>query len=968
MPSLVRKIVIFAAVDGLIIQPLAQRGQRPVPAAKIAYKDNIISPALKVEWESERIEDSFEAFGIIGLLTVAKSSFLISITRRQQVAQIQGKPIYVITDVALTPLSSRQEAESSISHTQRSLQKKAVDGHATDDSDTEGDEADLSAAISDDVDDEEPSNVVLSGLSDTSHKPGEHKRTSSVAEDVLTRKGSYGRFASKWFSKKGWTVDQRRNLGMSVPENESVATKSASVETKREVESSTKASLVAAGLQEQREQKDGDVAQSLLPKLLRTTQILFGTSRSFFFSYDYDITRSFSNRRVTTSELPLHTEVDPLFFWNRHIIQPFVDAGQIPFVLPLMQGFVGQRSFEMDTNPPDPVIDLDGAGKSSIELADYSTENDSRGKTDVDSLATAHGQISRKRSSTERTYLLTLVSRRSVKRAGLRYLRRGVDEEGNTANGVETEQILSESTWAPSSKIYSFVQIRGSIPIYFSQSPYSFKPVPQIQHSAETNFQAFKRHFDSISDRYGSIQVANLVEKHGNEAIVGEQYEKNMDRLNHSDESPGRNIGFEWFDFHAICRGMKFENVSLLMDALEAKLDAFGRTVAVDGQLLSRQSGVLRTNCMDCLDRTNVVQSACGRKALEQQLKNEGIDFGLQVDQTAHFFNTLWADNGDAISKQYASTAAMKGDFTRTRKRDYKGALTDMGISISRFYSGLVNDYFSQAAIDFLLGNVTSLVFEDFEENLMSSDPAVSMHKMRQQAIDVSQKIVIANEHEELIGGWTLLTPHAPNSIKSMPLEEAVLLLTNSALYATRFDWNIEKVTSFERVDLKHIVSIKYGTYITSTLSSAQADEKRNVGFVVTYKAGSDDITRVNTRSMSTVQPAAGDTMDGPTVSGLTSLIGRPAPTEDKILAWKALPSRSAVSEGREEPRLSEIESVKTICSDIERMVLPWKEIEADTERKNIVENSDIISLAEAKKSTGLLDQLGHSLKKLVWA
>lgn len=81
-------------------------------------------------------------------------------------------------------------------------------------------------------------------------------------------------------------------------------------------------------------------------------------------------------------------------------------------------------------------------------------------------------------------------------------------------------------------------------------------------------------------------------------------------------------------------------------------------------------------------------RSACARRALESQLKDEGIEFSLQMDPTGQFFNTLWADNGDAISKQYASTAALKGDFTRTRKRDYKGALTDMGLSLSRFYSG----------------------------------------------------------------------------------------------------------------------------------------------------------------------------------------------------------------------------------------------------------------------------------------
>jgi len=134
--------------------------------------------------------------------------------------------------------------------------------------------------------------------------------------------------------------------------------------------------------------------------------------------------------------------------------------------------------------------------------------------------------------------------------------------------------------------------------------------------------------------------------------------------------------------------GHEIENVSILMDTLGSRLDAFGTTVEKDNKLVERQNGILRTNCMDCLDRTNVVQSACGRRALETQLKEEGFDLSSQADQTTEWFNTLWADNGDAISKQYASTAALKGDFTRTRKRNYKGALTDMGLSISRFYSG----------------------------------------------------------------------------------------------------------------------------------------------------------------------------------------------------------------------------------------------------------------------------------------
>lgn len=64
MPGLVRKLVIFAAVDGLVLQPL---GQRPAPAAKISYKDNSIVPVLN-DGESEAgLGKSFEAFGIVGM-------------------------------------------------------------------------------------------------------------------------------------------------------------------------------------------------------------------------------------------------------------------------------------------------------------------------------------------------------------------------------------------------------------------------------------------------------------------------------------------------------------------------------------------------------------------------------------------------------------------------------------------------------------------------------------------------------------------------------------------------------------------------------------------------------------------------------------------------------------------------------------------------------------------------------------
>jgi hypothetical protein len=110
----------------------------------------------------------------------------------------------------------------------------------------------------------------------------------------------------------------------------------------------------------------------------------------------------------------------------------------------------------------------------------------------------------------------------------------------------------------------------------------------------------------------------------------------------------------------------------------------------------------------------------------------------------------------------------------------------------------------------------------------MSGDPAVSMPKLRQQAVEMCQNLIVT-EDEELIGGWTLLTPQTPNTIRSSPFEESILLLTDVGLYSCRFDWNLEKVSSFERIDLQRVISIKYGTYITSTLSLVQTDEETNV-------------------------------------------------------------------------------------------------------------------------------------------
>lgn len=52
---------------------------------------------------------------------------------------------------------------------------------------------------------------------------------------------------------------------------------------------------------------------------------------------------------------------------------------------------------------------------------------------------------------------------------------------------------------------------------------------------------------------------------------------------------------------------------------------------------LKLQKSIVRTNCMDCLDRTNVVQSILAKRALMLQLQEMGI---VREDQhIEHFYD-----------------------------------------------------------------------------------------------------------------------------------------------------------------------------------------------------------------------------------------------------------------------------------------------------------------------------------------
>lgn len=494
-----------------------------------------------------------------------------------------------------------------------------------------------------------------------------------------------------------------------------------------------------------RERQIHDPDEDTFIALLKT----FMAQGPMYFSYSIDLTNTFQRQSQADTSLPLWQRTDDRFFFNKYLqtdlinfrsrgsrSQPGTQPGTDPFILPCIFGML------------------------EIKPTTFKTTS----------------------------LTIVLISRRSRYRGGTRYFTRGVDEEGHAANYNETEQIviLNDSStggmggFAGSSdmqsgkhgnsaqemQILSYVQTRGSVPTYWSEIN-SLRYVPKLQvRSTESAHNAAARHFDEQIRLYGDNYLINLVNQKGREKAVKESYEKMVEKLVSSPRErqeadmlteekfttiqPGSRrqefdrIHYVYFDFHSETKGMKMHRAYSLVEKLGEALEtqSYFRGVDMpgssDGRIDARslQTSVMRTNCMDCLDRTNVVQGNFARATLDRMF----VDLGLMArgrtfkeeDPAFEFlFRNLWADNADVVSKSYSGTGAMKTDVTRTGNRTKMGALQDARVGITRYYLNNFRDGPRQDSYDLFLGAYqpgaahigTSLVFVDRRPLLIQSVP-----------------------------------------------------------------------------------------------------------------------------------------------------------------------------------------------------------------------------------------------------
>ena len=377
------------------------------------------------------------------------------------------------------------------------------------------------------------------------------------------------------------------------------------------------------------------------------------------------------------------------YCWNYSMAKYFDSEGMNEFIYPVINGFFGAR-----------------------DISDYGEKNDLH---------------------------FILIGRKDDRRSGMRFLIRGADKSGMVANTVETEEILIYKDDEGNINICSFIELRGSIPLLWTQEP-NLQLNPKIipYDDFRANCDVFKMHIEELFENYGSVCCVNLIDNKKDQKIIGDYYNGIVQNYKDANKDKEKLLYFVWFDFHVECKKMKYENIkklfkkqsfheclnnygfthlkfrkeSLEEDYQENKIDDF----LIDKNLLEiiqTQKGIFRSNCIDSLDRSNVVQSVIGRYFLFIILSKIGFSNVKPSDDDVFRkfqgsfeskFKLLWADHGDGISLAYSGTGALKSDFVRTGKRTLIGNIIDGYLSSKRFYLNNFRDGYNQDCHDYFLG------------------------------------------------------------------------------------------------------------------------------------------------------------------------------------------------------------------------------------------------------------------------
>ncbi|XP_009200608.1 synaptojanin-1 isoform X12 [Papio anubis] len=335
-----------------------------------------------------------------------------------------------------------------------------------------------------------------------------------------------------------------------------------------------------------------------------------------------------------------------------------------------------------------------------------------------------------------------LISRLSCERAGTRFNVRGTNDDGHVANFVETEQVvyLDDS-------VSSFIQIRGSVPLFWEQPGLQVgSHRVRMSRGFEANAPAFDRHFRTLKNLYGKQIIVNLLGSKEGEHMLSKAFQSHLKASEHAAD-----IQMVNFDYHQMVKGGKAEKLHSVLKPQVQKFLDYGFFYFNGSEVQRCQSGTVRTNCLDCLDRTNSVQAFLGLEMLAKQLEALGLAEKPQlVTRFQEVFRSMWSVNGDSISKIYAGTGALEG-------KAKAGKLKDGARSVTRTIQNNFFDSSKQEAIDvLLLGNTLNSDLADKARALLTTGSLRASSKVLKSMCENFYKYSKPKKIRVCVGTWNV--------------------------------------------------------------------------------------------------------------------------------------------------------------------------------------------------------------------
>lgn len=329
--------------------------------------------------------------------------------------------------------------------------------------------------------------------------------------------------------------------------------------------------------------------------------------------------------------------------------------------------------------------------------------------------------------------LLTLITRQACDKSGPLFGAWGCDDNGAVANYAETEVIVYTKRF-----ILLYVIVRGNVPIYWEIETSSMKrnlittqkiKKLDLPRSFEASHHAFTRHFDSLIDQYGEVQIIDTmpIDSKDYKGELNREFKRHIAQFNLKKDSidNSKSILSEVLGSTApfLYRlglidipistatvrkyGYSASNLNSIVPLIENTVIDFGALFydIEKGAYIGKQVGVFRVTSFASSSKANFISKIISQEVLELAFR----DFGIEADRELLSKHArLWSENNHYINKIVdhfsSSSDKLKSSSSTSTKHAVKSHISKM------YLQGVVETKPKETSMLKLLGSLQDQV------------------------------------------------------------------------------------------------------------------------------------------------------------------------------------------------------------------------------------------------------------------